>query len=99
MSMENYGLPYAPGNLKNGKPCGAKCKRTGLPCQGPAMANGRCRMHGGKSTGPRTPEGKERSRRGNWKHGSYSVESQEERREFREMIHQFKRTIRELRTQ
>ncbi|MFC1944498.1 HGGxSTG domain-containing protein [Chloroflexota bacterium] len=24
------------------------------------MKNGRCRMHGGKSTGPRTPEGLER---------------------------------------
>ena len=35
------------------------------------MKNGRCRMHGGKSTGPRTPEGRERSRRANWKHGRY----------------------------
>ena len=27
------------------------------------MPNGRCRLHGGKSTGPRTMEGLERSRR------------------------------------
>ncbi len=27
------------------------------------MANGRCRMHGGLSTGPRTTEGRERCRR------------------------------------
>lgn len=39
------------------------------------MANGRCRMHGGKSTGPRTPEGLERARKANWKHGYYSAES------------------------
>lgn len=31
--------------------CGAK-GRSGRPCKGIAMANGRCRFHGGKSTGP-----------------------------------------------
>jgi len=39
------------------------------------MANGRCRLHGGKSTGPRTPEGLERMRRAKTKHGSYSAET------------------------
>ena len=33
--------------------CGARC-RDGERCRGAAMANGRCRMHGGPSTGPRT---------------------------------------------
>jgi hypothetical protein len=37
--------------------CGARSKRTGKPCRGAAMPNGRCKLHGGKSTGPRTPEG------------------------------------------
>jgi hypothetical protein len=32
------------------KKCGAKC-RNGKPCCQIAMANGRCKMHGGKSTG------------------------------------------------
>ena len=32
-------------------------------------------MHGGKSTGPRTVEGLERSRKANWKHGYYSAEA------------------------
>src|SRR5215510_308300 len=31
--------------------CGARSKRTGKPCQGAAMPNGRCKLHGGKSTG------------------------------------------------
>ena len=31
--------------------CGAHCRTTGEPCKNPAMKNGRCRMHGGKSTG------------------------------------------------
>ena len=57
-----------PGPLRNGNPrgnpnraprCGAKT-RAGCPCKGPAMKNGRCRMHGGASTGPRTPEGRAR---------------------------------------
>jgi hypothetical protein len=33
----------------------------------------------GKSTGPRTPEGLERSRRANWKHGHFSREAKAER--------------------
>jgi hypothetical protein len=32
-------------------------------------------MHGGPSTGPRTPEGLARSRRANWKTGKYSAEN------------------------
>jgi hypothetical protein len=38
-------------------------------------------MHGGKSTGPRTPEGIERIRLARWKHGKYSKEAREQRRE------------------
>jgi len=30
--------------------CGAKTRKQ-VPCKSPAMKNGRCRMHGGKSTG------------------------------------------------
>jgi hypothetical protein len=54
--------------------------------------HGRCRMHGGPSTGPRTPEGKERSRKASWKHGRYSREAIKRRREARDTI----RVIREL---
>src|SRR5262249_49946391 len=66
--------------------CGARCKRTGKPCRGAAMPNGRCKVHGGKSTGPRTPEGLERSRRANWKHGYYSREAKAERSRVRAAI-------------
>src|SRR6266446_3796959 len=54
-------------------------KRTGKPCQGAAMRKGRCKLHGGKSTGPRTPEGLERRTRANWKHGHFSREAKAER--------------------
>lgn len=50
-------------------------RRDGGSCRGPAIASGKCRMHGGASTGPRTPEGLARARRGNWKHGQRSARS------------------------
>lgn len=37
------------------------------------MKNGGCRMHGGLSTGPRTPEGLERSRHARWSREGTSV--------------------------
>jgi hypothetical protein len=66
--------------------CGARSKRTGKPCRSAAMANGRCKLHGGKSTGPRTPEGLERSRRANWKHGHFSRQAKAERSRLRAAI-------------
>jgi hypothetical protein len=41
--------------------CGAYARSTGQPCRAKALANGRCKNHGGMSTGPRTPEGKARA--------------------------------------
>ena len=64
-----------PGDLSTVPRCGARAKRTSAPCRGPAMRNGRCRLHGGLSTGPRTAEGLARSRRARWKHGRYSIEA------------------------
>jgi len=57
------------------------------------MSNGRCRMHGGKSTGPRTPEGLERSKKANWKHGYYSAESIAERKFIRQLLRESRETI------
>jgi hypothetical protein len=38
--------------------CGAYARSTGRPCRGRALMNGRCRNHGGCSTGPKTLEGR-----------------------------------------
>jgi len=38
--------------------CGAYARTTGNPCQAKALTNGRCKNHGGMSTGPKTPEGR-----------------------------------------
>jgi len=44
-----------------GMTCGAKT-RAGTPCKQRGLYDsGRCRLHGGRSTGPRTEEGKRRS--------------------------------------
>lgn len=40
--------------------CGAKTRK-GTPCRAKAMANGRCRNHGGLSSGPKTVKGKTRA--------------------------------------
>ncbi len=68
-------------NYANQAPrCGAKTRQK-TSCQSPAMKNGRCRLHGGKSTGPRTLEGLQRSRKANWKHGNRSAEVIQQRKE------------------
>ncbi len=43
--------------------CGARSKQAGEPCKNPGLENGRCRFHGGLSTGPKTEAGKEASRK------------------------------------
>ncbi len=79
----------------NASRCGAMTRK-GTPCKAPAMANGRCRMHGGKSTGPRTPEGLERSRKANFKHGFYSVELLEERKFIRQLLRNSRETLEQV---
>jgi len=78
------------GKLRNGNPsgdpskaprCGANAKRTQLPCRSPAMPNGKCRLHGGASSGPKTTEGLERAKKSNWKHGRFSVSAKARRKE------------------
>ena len=85
--MKTDNKPYVPDWRKalkaaNAAPrCGAKKRRTGTPCGSPAMANGRCRIHGGKSTGPKTKEGIENIRKTHLKHGQRSAEAVRRRKE------------------
>src|SRR5437016_14361531 len=59
--------------------CGARSKRTGKPCRGAAMPNGRCKLHGGKSTDRKSVEEGKRRGRADWKHGQFSREAKAER--------------------
>jgi hypothetical protein len=70
------------GKLRHGNPtgdflaaprCGAQT-RAACPCRQPAMANGRCRLHGGKSTGARTESGLARVRANRLVHGARTAE-------------------------
>jgi hypothetical protein len=64
----------APGDPTTAPRCGART-RQGTSCQSPAMrGKGRCRLHGGLSTGPRTLEGLRRLRAARTKHGRFSAE-------------------------
>jgi hypothetical protein len=60
------------------------------------MANGRCRMHGGASTGPRTAAGLARSRRARWKHGLYSAEALAEQKRVRELLTQSRDLLKQM---
>jgi glucans biosynthesis protein len=66
--------------------CGART-RSGSPCESPAMPNGRCRMHGGKSPG--APKGN----RNAWKHGNYSSEAKAMRRLVRQLLSDARETV------
>ena len=60
---------------------GDACRRFG------SIKNGRCHLHGGKSTGPRTDEGRQRIAKAHLKHGrrskSYLQQSQDLKVELR----------------
>lgn len=61
------------------KRCGART-RSGSPCRSPAMANGRCRMHGGPSTG--APKGNKNA----FRQGRYSAAAIDRRRAISALI-------------
>ena len=52
-------LLFSLSRQKNKITCGAHARSTGHPCKAKALANGRCKNHGGMSTGPKTPEGRQ----------------------------------------
>lgn len=63
--------------------CGAHCRTTGQPCKNHPMANGRCRMHGGKSTGrPQTS-------------GLHTKEAKAQRRQLSDLLSSVRRLIKE----
>lgn len=73
--------------------CGAKARTNGYkPCRQPAMANGRCRLHGGLCTGAKTEEGRQRIKKANTKHGFYTAEAIQQRKQLR-MLAKLHRTV------
>ena len=77
--------------------CGAKSKRTGNPCQRPPCApNGRCYFHGGRSTGPKTSDGKRRCGNSNRKHDRRSSLAKQKKEIIKNTVDIFKKYLSNL---
>ena len=71
------GIPWQFGPSWPGQRCEARTRR-GTLCQRPGTKrNGRCRLHGGRSTGPRTEEGLARLIASKIKHGKFTKSKRE----------------------
>lgn len=71
-------------NFKGIQRCGARCRtKGGAPCLGPAMKNGRCRMHGGVFSRLE-------------KHGRATLKAKAERKRERAFLKEIKTLNREL---
>jgi len=77
--MKSEEQPHAKYSFLDSPRCGAKT-RAGIPCKAPAMANGRCRMHGGMSPGP--PKDNQNA----FKHGFYNRKAIAGRQYVRQLI-------------
>ena len=78
MTAKNDEQPHAK------KRCGAKTRK-GTPCLNWAMPNGRCRLHGGKSTG--APKGNQNA----FKHGMRSRAYTEQRKALMKLLREFRK--------
>ena len=82
MSVQNDDEMLLAGGRIRCQRCSARSKRTKLRCGAPAMKGKHvCATHGGKSTGPRTEQGKANSAKANLKHGKYTKQAQTEHSE------------------
>lgn len=83
----NNNPPAAPfGHGSSARLCGASRSHGRGTCKAPAMANGRCRKHGGLSTGPKTAEGRARCAAAKTRHGRETRAAREQRREMMRAI-------------
>ena len=96
--------PY--GQLLNNNPpcdlqslprCQATAKSTGKRCGNPAMRGKKvCYIHGGKSRGPRTKEGKLRSKYANLRHGNYTAEAIARRKEVNQLFRECRKFMKDM---
>lgn len=76
------GPPHEPQYL-----CGAYARTTGKPCRRFAGKNGRCKLHGGRSTGAKSPI---------VKHGKYTKDMIESRKKVNSFLSQAKELLHKL---
>jgi ribosomal protein L19E len=88
-------------NLRNAQRCLALTKKGSL-CLKPAEYNAqtglkkRCSLHGSKSTGPRSAEGKARVGAAAFRHGRFTKSALEQRRVLREKLRQLRGELKRL---
>lgn len=82
-------MELRPVNLMHLAPrCTAHSKRTGEPCRSPAVRGfSVCRMHGARGGAPTG------SRNGRWRHGEFSSEAIEARREIAGLLRHLKSAL------
>jgi hypothetical protein len=79
-----------------GQRCGAKT-RSGTTCKNPAVTGkARCRMHGGKSTGAKTPEGRARLSALHLKHGRSTTAAKVEAKRRAQMGREIRAELRDI---
>jgi len=69
--------------------CGARTRQGGT-CRQPAMKNGRCRLHGGKS--------RSGSAHGRYKHGKRTKEAMETRQQVAALLRESRQLLREIKS-
>ena len=88
------GLEWRFGPEWPGQRCGAKTRR-GTPCQRPARkVNGRCRLHGGRSTGAKTQEGRAKIAAANMTNGQHTKAMIAKRKEDAEIAKELRDRLR-----
>ena len=90
------GIPWRFGPNWPGQRCKAKTRR-GTLCQRPAkLPVGRCRLHGGASTGPRTKDGLKRLVESKIKHGRFTKSEREKVKQIAEKRRKIQNELKEL---
>ena len=96
--MKSNTKPWLYGPDWQGKRCGA-VTRSGYPCRRPGnKINGRCKLHGGRSTGPKTKEGLARLIKANTKHGAFSKDARKKAKHIAEQGRYLRAELKELET-
>ena len=94
--MKSNIRPWLYGPDWQGVRCEAKTRR-GTLCQRPAkLPVGRCKLHGGASTGPRTKDGLARLVTSKTTHGKFTAEKRAAARRFAEQGRQMRAELAEL---
>ena len=94
--MKSNSKPWLYGPEWQGQRCEAKTRRGSL-CRRPAkLPVGKCKFHGGHSTGPRTADGLSRLVASKTTHGKYTAQKRAAARRFAENGRQIRAELAEL---